>query len=111
LTTDDTWLNTVLADGPLDAEARERHPMRNVLTQAVGATNELTVHTVDLNVEPGDYLVLTSDGLHAVAGNDAICDALEQGGAADEIANRLIGKAKAAGGLDNISCIVVTLAS
>lgn len=108
LSTDDTWLNTVLADGPLDAKARERHPMKNVLTQAVGAQNELAVHTSDLDMEPGDCLLLTSDGLHAITGDAAIRDVLEKEGGADDIARRLIGRARAAGGPDNISCVVVT---
>jgi protein phosphatase len=111
LSTDDTWRNTVLADGLLDTEARERHPMRNVLTQAVGAQNELVVHTLDLEIEGGDCLLLTSDGLHSVTGNDAIGKALERGGAAEDVAARLVELARVGGAPDNVSCIVVSLAS
>lgn len=107
LTSDDTWLNAVLSQGTLDAASRERHPMRNVLTQAIGSQNDVDPHTADLDLQSGDYLLLTTDGLHAVAGDESLRRALASGGAPELIVNRLIDGARAAGGPDNISCVVV----
>jgi len=107
LTTDDTWLNAVLAKGTLDAALRDRHPMRNVLTQAVGSQNDVDAHASDLRLEPSDYLLLTTDGVHSVIGETAIDGVFACGGSAEELARRLLQEARNAGGPDNISCIVV----
>ena len=105
LTVDDTWLNAVLAEGPLDAATLDRHPMRNVLTQAIGSQNDVDVHTADLRLEPADFLLLTTDGLHAVVGDDAIRAAFTHGGTPEHLVKRLVAEARGAGGPDNISCI------
>ena len=107
LTTDDTWLTAVLAQGTLDAASCERHPMRNVLTQAIGSQNDVDAHTVDVRLQPADLLLLSTDGLHAVAGDDAIRAAFAYGGTPEDLAKRLIQEARSAGGPDNISCIVI----
>jgi protein phosphatase len=107
LTTDDTWLQAVLADSALNPASLERHPMRNVLTQAVGSQNDVTVHTAELDLQSGDCLVLSTDGLHAVAGDEAIRAVLERTETPEESAKRLIQEARRAGGPDNISCVVV----
>lgn len=107
LTTDDSWLHAVLADSALTPASLERHPMRNVLTQAVGSQNDVAVHTAELELEPDDCLVLTTDGLHAVAGDKAIRSVLEHMETPEELAKRLIQAARSAGGPDNISCVVV----
>jgi protein phosphatase len=96
-----------MALGTLDAAARERHPMRNVLTQAIGSQTDVDVHTRDLILEPADLLLLTTDGLHAVIGDGAVYAALDQGGHPEQIATHLINQARAAGGPDNISCVVI----
>jgi len=107
LTTDDTWLAAVLTPGALDAASRERHPMRNVLTQAIGSQNDVDAHTTEILLEPADLLLLTTDGLHSVVDDDAIGATLRQAETPDMLASRLVQKARAAGGPDNISCVVV----
>jgi protein phosphatase len=109
LTTDDTWLNAVLAQDALDAASLKRHPMRNVLTQAVGSQNDVDVHTTDLQLEPADFLLLSTDGLHGVISDDAICASLAGGGSTEALARRLVESARSAGGPDNVSCVVVGL--
>lgn len=107
LTTDDTWLNAVMGPDALDAASLERHPMRNVLTQAVGSQNDVEVHTTDLRLESSDFLLLCTDGLHTVVGDEAICVAFERGGTPEALSRRLIETARGAGGPDNITCVVV----
>jgi protein phosphatase len=107
LTTDDTWLAAVLTPGALDAAARNRHPMRNVLTQAIGSQNDVDTHTSEILLERADFLLLTTDGLHSVVDDDAIGAPFAQGGTPETLAKRLVGDARAAGGPDNISCVVI----
>jgi protein phosphatase len=107
LTADDTWLNAVIASGTLQPESLARHPMRNFLTQSVGSQTDVDVHTTDLPFESGDVLILSTDGLHAVIGDDAIRAMLTAGGTSEYLAKSFIQSARAAGGPDNIACVVV----
>jgi protein phosphatase len=107
LTVDDTWLNAVIARGMLDAEAVARHPMRNVLTQSVGSQTDVEVHTKDVQLQPEDCLLLSTDGLHTVVGDDAIHAAFVRGGTAEALVEEFVRSARSAGGPDNISCVVV----
>jgi protein phosphatase len=107
LTHDDTWLNAVMGADVLDAASLARHPMRNVLTQAIGSQNDIDIHTTELPLEPDDFLLLSTDGLHGVIGDDAICAAFAGGGTPEDIAKRLFESARSAGAPDNISCVVV----
>jgi PPM family protein phosphatase len=111
LTTDDTWLNAVLAQGTLDAASRDRHPMRNVLTQSVGSQNDLDVHTTDLRLEPSDLLLLSTDGLHAVVGDESLHATFRGGGTPEDVVRRFVQEARGAGGPDNITCIVIGIES
>jgi protein phosphatase len=109
LTTDDTWVNAVIGRDALDAAALKRHPMRHVLTQAVGSQNDVDVHTADVCLKAGDFLLLSTDGLHAVIDDDAICAAFTRGGTPESLARNLVQNALSAGGPDNITCVVVAL--
>jgi protein phosphatase len=107
LTTDDTWLSAVIAAGTLDPASLARHPMRNVLTQAVGSHNDINIHTKDLPLEAGDVLLLSTDGLHAVIGENAICAALEGIRTPESLVKHLVESSRIAGGPDNITCVAV----
>ena len=51
----------------LDEESLKTHPMRHVLTMAIGVSEQLRVHTYMLKPAPGMQVLLCSDGLHGVA--------------------------------------------
>jgi PPM family protein phosphatase len=107
LTIDDTWLNTVVKHGTLDAEALMKHPMRNVLTQAAGTQRDLDVHTCTVELEDADALLLCSDGLHSVISDDAICAVLGSQERVEQQVTRLTEAALSAGAPDNVSCILL----
>jgi len=107
VTFDDTWLNVVLRRDPGDEEQYRNHPMRDVLTQAAGSQNDVEVHTVDVALENGDALLLCSDGLYGVVEEDGIAAVLRSGESVQQSVVRLREAARAGGGPDNISCIVV----
>jgi protein phosphatase len=107
LTVDDTWLNTVLKEGTLDRKALLKHPMRNVLTQAAGTQRDLNVHTREIELVPGDVLLLCSDGLHGVVADDRISAVLNSERCLERQISELNEAAFEAGAPDNISCILV----
>ena len=107
LTVDDTWLNTVLQKGALDRDALLNHPMRNVLTQALGSQHDIDVHTKELDLQSGDLLLLSTDGLHEAVPDEELRFILASGENVQDLAVRLKNSARSEGGPDNISCVVL----
>ena len=96
LTRDDSWAAALIAQG-MSTEDLARHPMRHVLTNVVGARDQVEVHVRELSLSPGDRLLLCSDGLHEPMTEDRIAPVL--GGAADvkTTATRLVARGARAG--------------
>ena len=103
ITEDHSYVETLVRRGELTAEEARFHPMKNVLTQAVGAMTNLSVDTANLVVKPGDIFLLCSDGLTNMI-DDATIEKILQ--TAENPADELIEAALAGGGRDNISVIV-----
>ncbi|WP_158501567.1 PP2C family serine/threonine-protein phosphatase [Vitiosangium sp. GDMCC 1.1324] len=80
---------------------------RNSLTGAVGMEASVDAECNRLPVQPGDVLVLASDGLYEPVPPDLMVRLLAQGGSAQEMAERLVAEAYNRGGTDNITGVVV----
>ena len=103
LTEDHSYVETLVKRGELTPEEARFHPMKNVLTQAVGAMTELYIDMANFSAESGDIFLLCTDGLTNMVDDAHIAEILST--AADP-ANELINAALEAGGRDNISVIV-----
>jgi len=108
LSVDDTWIESMAAQGMLDRANAENHPMRNVLIQAAGSKEQLEVHVHELPLEWQDTFLLTSDGLHGVVGHDGIRSILRAGLDLRRSAERLVEAAKEQGAPDNISVVLLS---
>jgi len=105
LTQDDTWVKAISGRGnQIDVS---RHPLRNFLTQAAGSKGMVDVHTAEADLAPGDLILLCSDGLHGFVPDAEIAAAMGAGPSLKGIAANLLQHAKDAGGLDNISVILL----
>lgn len=107
LTLDDTMVHGMAERGYLTPEEAEKHPMRNVLTQAAGAQESVDAHVREEELIHGDVLLAASDGLHGVVQPEAIQAVLASGNTAAVCAESLLEAARGAGGPDNISVIVL----
>jgi len=85
-----------------DVDAR-RHPWRNVVTRALSGGDDPQVEIAEIDVQPGDRLLLCSDGLSGVVPLDDIEAILNRPGPLEPICRALIDAANAAGGPDNIT--------
>ena len=103
ITEDHSYVETLVRRGELTAEQARVHPMKNVLTQAVGAMTNLQVDKARFSVERGDIFLLCTDGLTNMVDDADIFKILQT---ADSPADALIAAALDAGGRDNISVIV-----
>lgn len=110
LTEDHSLLFELLRQGRLSREASGDFPLRNVVTKALGTRGVVESDTIDLDLLPGDRLVLCSDGLSGYVSDDMLIR-LAGDGDAKTATDRLISFANAAGGGDNISAIVVVVKS
>ncbi len=94
----------------LDEESLRHHPMRHVLTMAIGATTPLAVNYYWVELRPGALVLMSSDGLHGVVDATQL-EQILQGGrngvALEESCRRLIAAAREAGGPDNITAVLV----
>jgi PPM family protein phosphatase len=109
ITDDQTWVNEVGRPLGLDEESLRNHPMRHVLTMAIGASTPLTVNYYSVRLENGAIVLLCSDGLHGVLEPSELEQILRRGqtGTLEESAARLVEAAKAAGGPDNVTVVLV----
>lgn len=105
---DQTWVNEVGRRLGMDEDTLKRHPMRHVLTMAIGVGNPLRVNTRTISSVPGMQLLLCSDGLHGVVGAEAIAKILASDGQdLQSKAQTLVEAARNAGGPDNITVLIL----
>jgi protein phosphatase len=107
VTEDQTWVNEVGRRLGIDEAALKAHPMRHVLTMAIGVSPELRVHSYSVRPHPGELILMSSDGLHGVVEQRTIADALSGNGSLQAKCERLIDAAKQAGGPDNITVVLL----
>jgi protein phosphatase len=108
LTRDDSWVSAAWAEGILSHDEIDRHPLRNVITKAVGAKESIEIETVEQKLEAGDLVLLCSDGLHAMIADEDILRLLEPVPASlEQAADALVDAANEAGGKDNVSVVLL----
>lgn len=107
ITEDQTWVNEVGRRLGIDEESLKTHPMRHVLTMAIGVSDQLRVHTYLLRPSSGTQILLCSDGLHGVANEDDLKRALSSDVSLEAKCQELIAAARARGGPDNITAVLL----
>jgi PPM family protein phosphatase len=109
VTEDQTWIAEVGPHLGLSEEALKKHPMRHVLTMAVGTAEQLRVALSTVQLEAGDQLLLCSDGLHGVVSEKILQSALDSEKTLPEKCHYLVEAAKAEGGPDNVTVVLIQL--
>lgn len=110
LTEDQTWVNEVGRRLGMDEDTLRTHPMRHVLTMAVGVSQPLRVNTYSIRRIPGLQILLCSDGLHGVVTFSEISEALlSEKQSLEEKCRQLIQAARDAGGPDNITTVLLRI--
>ena len=110
VTEDQTWVNEVGRRLGIDEENLKSHPMRHVLTMAIGVSENLRVHTYRIKPVPGMLILLSSDGLHGVVGEDEIKKGLSSQASLEAKSKELIASARSRGGPDNITVVLLRAA-
>jgi serine/threonine protein phosphatase PrpC len=107
LTRDDSWVASVLAHDPLaDPILLQNHPMRNALTNVVGARSRTDVHVLEETLTGGELLLLTTDGVHGVLDEARLEELLRDGDTLARTAGAVLSAALARGSRDNCTAVV-----
>src|SRR5207248_2348192 len=92
--------------GAMTPEEARSHARRNVLTRSLGQHREVAVDLFEHRLEPGDHLVLCTDGLTCHVEDREILQ-LATGGPVETATRAMVDLANARGGQDNITVAVV----
>ena len=106
LTSDDTWLSTVMGLADDDRQGAS-HPLKHVLTSVVGTREDVRPTVLEERLLPGDRLVLCSDGVHGRLDSQAIAAILCQGAPPERQAEALVLEALIRHTSDNATALVV----
>ncbi len=106
LTEDHSLLNDYLKAKKLTPEEVESFPHKNVIVRALGMKDTVQVDVMRLEVKDGDTFLLCSDGLSGMVSDAAIQDILAKTPELDRACSQLIDMANAAGGTDNVTCVL-----
>ena len=106
VTSDHSIVEVYLAAGQITEEEAKRHPQRGMLTRALGLGRDLEVDLIGERLVVGDRFLICSDGLSSMIDDARIRELLSDGTPEEAVWN-LIDAANAAGGMDNITVVVV----
>lgn len=103
---DHSWVAELVAVGKITPEEAKRHPMRNVVTRSLGGRPGVEVEVYPRTpLQPGDIVLLCSDGLWGMVSSEQI-QRIVQSHSAQAAADALVAAANDAGGHDNITALV-----
>jgi protein phosphatase len=107
LTEDHSLVARMVKSGEITEAEAEVHPHRNVMTRALGTEEDVDVDEESVALQDGDRLLLCSDGLTGMVTEDQIEAILQNSEQPQQAADRLVKAANRAGGIDNISVVVI----
>ena len=110
LTQDHTLVQQQIEEGLISSENIRNHPLRNIILRALGQERELALDLLRGKILPGDLFLLCSDGLTDMVQDDLIQEILSSDIDIHRKADKLVESAKAAGGKDNITVVLVAIA-
>jgi protein phosphatase len=110
VTEDQTWVQEVGRPLGLNEESLKTHPMRHVLTMAVGVGFTIRIRYYAVQLAAGDLMMLSSDGLHGVIPEDRIHAILGGNEGLEPKCRALIAAAHENGSPDNVTVVLIRIA-
>ena len=107
ITNDHSWVFEQVQAGMLTEVEAEKHPLRNVITRALGGALQVNPDASEIKAKPDDVFLLCSDGLTGMVPEDEILRIVTESKSVEAACQTLIDVANERGGLDNITAILV----
>ncbi len=107
ITRDHSLVEEMVRAGELDESAARSHPMKNKITRAIGGDHEIRVDFFDMKLNPEDRILMCTDGLTNMVEDEDIMMTVKSSTDVVSAVQRLVEKANANGGFDNIGIVLV----
>jgi serine/threonine protein phosphatase PrpC len=107
VTDDHSWVGEMVRRGELTPAEAAVHPHRSVITKALGTDGEAEPDLLEIPLEPGDRVMLCSDGLSGMVSDKTLEELLRRPDGAQAVADALVAAALKSGGEDNVTVVVV----
>ena len=107
ITRDHSLVEEMVRVGGIDREAARTHPVKNIITRAVGALDTLEIDFFSEELKAGDIVLICSDGLTNMLEDKEIGRILRERASLEEKAGKLVAAANDNGGKDNIAVILI----
>ena len=106
ITTDHSYVEKLIQDGDITREEAYNHPKKNLLIKALGTDEEVEPDMIYTVLNKNDILIICSDGLTNMVREERILNIVKDN-TEEDVTNVLVDEANNAGGLDNITVIVI----
>ena len=107
VTKDHSYVEEMVAMGQMERDSSAYNRQKNIITRAMGISETVDTDFFEVDLEPGDYFLLCSDGLTNMVEDRDICRIVSGPGTMREKASALIAEANRRGGNDNIAVVLV----
>ena len=107
ITNDHSWVFEQVQAGMLTEAEAEKHPLRNVITRALGGALQVNPDASEIEIRSGDLYLLCSDGLTGMVPEEEILRVVERNTDLEATCKELINAANERGGLYNVTAILV----
>ena len=107
VTRDHSWVQEQIDRGLLAPEKAAGHPQSNIITRALGTDPSPTPDLYPGALKSGDVFLLATDGLTDMLTEAEIARLLGTGGSLEHTADALVARANRAGGVDNVTVLLV----
>ena len=107
VTKDHSVVEDMIDRGDLTRSEATDHPNRNLITRVVGTALDVEPDFFFLNLQPGDYLLLCSDGLSNTLSEQVLHHEIFSGTTVQETCERLIRLANMKGAPDNVTAVLI----
>ena len=107
VTTDHSLVEQLVLAGAITKDEARVHPQRNIITRAMGVSPKVDVDLFERVWNPGDILVICSDGLHGSVEDEDMISVLSSNRSLESMCDLLVQLALDNGGTDNITVILV----
>ncbi len=109
ITDDHTWVEEQVQGGIITREEAQRHPHRNIITRSLGNNRKPEIDIFEEDAEPGDRVLLCSDGLSNIVSDEEIGGIVNQSETAKAAVNELIQLVIQRGAPDNVTAVLINI--
>ena len=106
VTLDHSLVEELVRAGQIDAQESRNHPQKNIITRAVGVSDEVTPDFFQIRMEKDSRILLCSDGLSNMVDDEDLTEILSGGGTEEDQVEKCIEEALFYGGADNIAVLI-----